>query len=422
MRILMISWNYPPAVGGSEKMAERLVGELSRRGHSLEVWTAPISGAPSEESPAPGIRIRRFLRGLQIGPLFGATATLQTACALFSARRRFDVVHIHAASWNALGAVAVRRAGGPPVLVMIASAGPLNDVTVMRRRKGGAALVRWLSRVDRIVALCRAAREEIAAAGIPREKAVILPNGVDLSQYPFLARPEPGAASLSHPLILFVGRLDPVKRVDVLLRAFAEARQNVAGARLRIVGDGPMRAPWLALARELGLRISDTPDPLGEIPAAGDAGAPSWEVHFAGESPDPRPHYAQAAALVLPSLTEGMSNVLVEAMALGLPVIATAVGGNPDLLDPEDRRAAAPPAERESVFQGANGLLIPPEDPEALAQALRRLLDSPDLGARLGRAARAHAERHFSLSAVADRYEALYRELNPAAAQASRKS
>ncbi len=389
-----MTWHYPPALGGSEKMAQRLVRALVDAGHSVEVWTARRADSPAFEQPEPAIVVRRFLHGLPWGPLFGLTVFLQTAISLWRSRRRFDVIHSHQTSWGAMGALAVRPWIRKPVIVRVASSGPLNDLKLIRERKGGGLLIRLLGRADAIIALCRVARDEIIRyAQVPTERIRIVPNGVDLSQFDTAGPEEADPATL-----LYVGRLHPIKGVDVLLRALAHLRTTHPVARLLILGDGEARHDLASLAATLGLT------------AATDPAETEAHVWFLGLQNDPRPYYRRAGVVVLPSRTEGMSNVLIEAMAASKPVLATAVGGNVDLLDPEDRRSTLPESARARPFQGANGVLVPPENPEALAEGIRLLLDDPGKTRDLGAAARRHAEQHCTLDAVARHYLDIYRE------------
>jgi len=269
----------------------------------------------------------------------------------------------------------------------------MNDIRLIRERKGGGLAIRLLGRADRVIALCRAARAEIARYGeIALDRIEIVPNGVDLSEFEVPAREEAEPGTL-----LYVGRLHPIKGVDLLIRAFGHVRKTHPETRLVILGDGEARGDLEALAAELGLSRGAEPE--------GDAA-----VVFLGLKDDPLPFYRRAGLVVLPSRTEGMSNVLVEAMALGKGVVATAVGGNVDLLDPEDRRSTGSESEKNRAFLGTNGVLVPPENPEALAEGIRMLLDDAERARALGASARRFAERNCTLQAVAERYLQVYQE------------
>lgn len=179
-------------------------------------------------------------------------------------------------------------------------------------------------------------------------KFVVLRNGVDLPDAAAAAGSSIGAAGELR--VGIVASLTPVKRHDVLLRAWALCAHvgMPAGARLILIGDGPERARLEGLAHELGLDGS---------------------VLFAGGVSEVQPWLRSLAVGVLCSDREGLSNAILEYMAWGLPVVATKVGGNPELVSVE------------------NGLLVPPDSPEALAAALQQLFEDPALRERMGRAA-----------------------------------
>jgi glycosyltransferase involved in cell wall biosynthesis len=163
--------------------------------------------------------------------------------------------------------------------------------------------------------------------------------------------------------------LHPQKNLAMLLEAWP-AVAEATGASLILVGDGEERQRLGDLARRLGV---------------GD------RISFAGRVEDPAEHLRAADAFVLPSVAEGMSNSLLEAMATGLPCLASAIGGNTDLLG-----------------NPVTGLLLPPDQPRAWSEAIIRVLTDRDLSSHLGSAARARIEAEFSIEAVVDRYEELY--------------
>jgi glycosyltransferase involved in cell wall biosynthesis len=211
----------------------------------------------------------------------------------------------------------------------------------------------------------------------------LVENGVDLSLW---RAPGGGTAARSHAVttFAFMGRLVDWKAVDLLLRAFAAARQR-APMRLWILGDGEERPALEALARELG---------LGD-----EAGDPAGGVRFHGWLAQAvcAERLAEADALVLPSLLECGGAVVLEAMSMGKPVIATAWGGPLDYLDP------------------SCGVLVPPTSPEAMvdgfAAAMVELARSPEARARMGAHAVAKVRRDFDWEKKVDRVLAVYRDV-----------
>ncbi|MEI6668151.1 MAG: GT4 family glycosyltransferase PelF [Acidobacteriota bacterium] len=203
---------------------------------------------------------------------------------------------------------------------------------------------------------------------VPAERLRVIRNGVDLERF--------GASQERKPRIgaraITVGRLDPVKDQATLLRAARLVVAQVPAFQLDIVGDGPSRPELEALSGALGLNGS---------------------VHFLGYRDPVTTALAEADIFVLSSVSEGVSIALLEAMAMGLPVVATDVGGN-----------------REVVVPGETGWLVPASSPESLAAAMMKLLSDASALERMGLAARRRVEAHFNLRHVVDQYEHLYNE------------
>lgn len=206
-------------------------------------------------------------------------------------------------------------------------------------------------------------------------------NGVDTDRFAPAAGRQPVAGSPFNDPRLWVvgtvGRMQTVKAQPNLARAFVAALAAQPGLRgrlrLAMVGEGPLRAECEAVLREAGMRDL------------------AW---FAGERADIPDVMRGLDHFVLPSLVEGISNTILEAMASGLPVLATDVGGNADLVD-----------------EGQTGAIVPAGSCEALAQGLVRLADAPEQARTMGRLGRLRVEQHFSLDAMVVRYERVYTEV-----------
>jgi len=237
----------------------------------------------------------------------------------------------------------------------------------------------WLNRLtdpltDRVVCVSQlVANFVVEQVGIPRHKTIVIPNGIDAQAFEHLPTKRQARADLGLPLdstlIGTVARLDPVKRLDVWLQSVA----LLDDVHTVIVGAGPERARLKALSEQLGL---------------------AERVHFVGQQDNVPAWLAALDIFALTSDWEGMSNALLEAMAAQLPVVATAVGGTPEV-----------------VVDGITGLLVPPRDPDALAQAITRLLRDPDLRDRMGQAGRKRIKRYFSIVETVRRTEGLYTTL-----------
>ena len=167
--------------------------------------------------------------------------------------------------------------------------------------------------------------------------------------------------------------MDGYKGVFYLLHGLKALLLEIDRARLIIVGTGPDEIPLKRLAEELGIQ---------------------GRVDFRGRQENIQAILSETEIFVLPSLSEGMSNVLLEAMGCGLPIVATAVGGNRDL-----------------IRDGYNGILIPPQDSMGLGAAVLELLTDVRLAESLGRAARKTVEEHYSMERIADDYVRLYSQV-----------
>lgn len=222
-------------------------------------------------------------------------------------------------------------------------------------------LDRWSLRgAYRVVTVCRPFADHLERLGVQPNRIIILHNSVT----PFAPPPEEAVQRVRRELglgddeavILAVGRLSHEKGHADLIRATAalEAMPRAPRFRVVIVGDGPEREPLARLASRLGVQ---------------------QRITFAGFQRDTQPYYAMATLVAVPSHSEGSPNVVLEAMAAGLPIAANAVGGVPEILE-----------------EGVTGLMVPPRNPEAMANAMLRLLSDPELRSRLGSAARACAE------------------------------
>jgi glycosyltransferase involved in cell wall biosynthesis len=222
---------------------------------------------------------------------------------------------------------------------------------------------------DRIVCVSHDVADLGLRTGLPREKLLTICNGIDTSRFAYRG-PQPGGPAVA------VVRLRPQKDVQTLLRATAIAVSKCPSFRLEIAGDGEQAIVLRDLANELNL---------------------SHHVSFLGEVNDVPALLARARMLVQSSLTEGTSLAVLEAAALGLPVVVTRVGGNPEI-----------------VLDEQTGLLVPTKNPAQLAAAMLRIWSDPDLGRRMGLAGRKRVEENFDVRKTIANYEALYQELDHA--------
>lgn len=352
--------------GGAEKHLVRIANALDRDRFRVSVAVARGGGSYEGElaadvgyHPLPGGRMR--------------SAALPLRRLL--ARERPDVLCSFMDHANCVALLASRRLPGAPVVVAGVQNPPsssLNAVPAPVRGALRAGMRALYPRADAVVALSAGVGHEMERM-IPgvRGRVAVIPNaGMDGAAEPPSAAPARPAGE--GPVLVACGRLVPQKGYPVLLRALARVRERVP-ARLRILGEGPLRDELGALARELG--VADA-------------------VSFEGFRPDPARFMAAADVFVLSSEYEGFGNVIVEAMAAGAPVVATDCPYGPG----------------EILEGGRHGLLVPPGDAERFAGAVLRVLGDDALRERLRHAGAARA-RDFAPAAVAAGYGRLFHDL-----------
>jgi glycosyltransferase involved in cell wall biosynthesis len=366
-----------------------LLERLRAAGHDVEVFTASYGGMPDQQVRGiPVHRFRYFLRRwerlthdeaapdrMKRSLLYRSMAVAFVLAGMvaiwrLSRRERYDIIHIHWPFPLALFGWAAQRArpARPPRLVTTFYGVELRWVkTAMPLFRG---FLRWAARrSDAVVAISSYTAAELRElVDMPIE---VIPYTTSLPD----PEPVPTGQDATGP-VLFVGRLVERKGVAQALEAIAKLGPN--GPRLEIVGEGPERPALVELAARLG--VADRVVFRGRIPAA-----------------ELQASYARAAVCVLPSIqdargdTEGLGVVLLEAMNHGTPVVASRIGGIPDIVE-----------------DGKSGLLVPPADADALAAAIRRLIDDPALARRLGEAGRRRLQERFSWRAIVQRWLDLY--------------
>jgi len=287
----------------------------------------------------------------------------------FLRQQKIDVLHAHKFGSNVWGTV-VGRAAGVPVVLAHEHSWPYQGKP-LRRLLDREVIARG---ADRLIAVSREdKRRMIEVEGIAQAQTLFIPNGISRAEPTgHDVRAELGIAPTA-PVIGSVGSLYPVKAFEVLLRAVALLARDQPDVQVLIAGEGPEREALKTLIRELGLDGS---------------------VHLPGLRADVPDVLRALDVAVCCSTSEGSPLSVMEYMQAGLAVVATAVGGVPDLIEP-----------------GVHGLLVPPNDPPALAAALAELLAEPDRARAMGDRGRARQRAEFDIDVLVRRLETLYLEL-----------
>jgi glycosyltransferase involved in cell wall biosynthesis len=379
--IWMVTARFHPAIGGSEFQVRRMAKELRATGRAVHVLTRR-----HWNEPHPPLAPTDFVDGVPVvrvasrGPgRLGSFLYVLSGLWYLLRHGRGGIYHAHdtgLAAWLAILAATLFR-GRSVVKLRTGRLGYERRYASLPDRINLLAVLRL---ADRLIVVNSEVRRYLEELGVDGRRVAFVPNGIDTDIFV----PDPttdknaGRRRLGIDpevsVILWVGRVDPVKGLDLLLRSWAGLPAAVRrGARLVLVGEGGESTRLRAMASDLGLDGS---------------------LAFPGSVTDVRPYYWCADIFVLPSRSEGMSNAMLEAMACGVPVIASNVGGAPDLIE-----------------HGSNGLLFETESEPQLAACLSELLHDPARRSSLGQRARATIVASASLDASLDKLIEVYEDV-----------
>lgn len=357
-------------VGGAEKVVCSLIQGLRATDTCSIVMT--MAGGPLERE-LQQLGVETIIR-----PFSWPTSIQWIRCVSQEIQQRqIDLLHTHLFTTDMLGRIAARRAG-VPVITTLHAPSPWK-----RSRRLKPYVQRWADLIsarhacDALVAISPEVRDfQIRYGGMPAGKMHVIGNPVHTEQ--FSANPLARERIRSHygiepaaTVLINVASLRPIKGQEYLLHAFAHLAKERDDLKLLLLGDGPCRQALMALSTALGI---------------------ARQVIFCGVCPDVAGHLSAADIFVMSSLSEGISMAILEAMASARPIVATSVGGNVDLIQNQE-----------------NGLLVPSRNPEAMAEAIRRLMQTPVEAHNMGARAAQFVREHYDAPRIARAYTELYR-------------
>lgn len=419
IRVCFLCFEFSPSIGGAQARAEKQARHLQALGHDVTIVTLRHARKWKRTETLDGLSVVRvsgiYRRGgqLRMGRLGHFPVDIAMLLMLLRLSRSYDVIHVFQISPLAAVAALVGKLTQKPVVISIQCIGPseaqriqlergaapmtdtltwlscskieakdlvTDDITYLSHvALGSSFIVNYLRKSNALYQVLSTRGESyLTSRGFRAGQIVHIPGSVDIQKFrpTTQQRRDPPGPERD---IICVARLDYQKGIDVLLHAWGRMMQMPTGwranlkPRLLLVGEGKFKPQLERIVAELGIAQS---------------------VEFLGARTDVADLLQQAWGFALSSRWEGMPNALLEAMACGLPCVATSVSGSEDL-----------------ITNGINGLLVEPEQPAELALALRSLIDDTDLAQRLGREAYATVVRNYQLSSVVEQCLQLYRRL-----------
>jgi len=359
--------------GGEIGGAERHIINLAR---AVDPQKVAISICCLFEAPLAGIAASAGISTFVVTMRNRLDFTAVGKLAAIINEQGFDLVHTHGVRANLLGRLAARQTR-KPVVTTVHSLLERDYPGFVTRQVN--YFTEWATRslTSRFITVSKALKAKLVASGVPEDRVTVIYNGIDLEAFsqelePGAARAELGLAP-GVPLVGMVARLHPVKGHRYFIKAAKLVLEQRSDVRFVVAGEGHLRAALEEMAAELGIRS---------------------QVIFTGFVADIRPLMSALDLLVIPSLWEGFGLTAVEAMALGVPVVSTEVGGLPEV-----------------VLHGETGLLVPPADPAALAKGILWMLEHPVAVADMSDRAKQIVQEKFTSRVMARRTEELYRKV-----------
>ena len=389
IRLCVVSPSFHPNLGGVGRQAVLLTSNLIEQGIKLFVLTRKMKDMPEFQLPSnievyqiPALRpaVHNLEDKSFLNLLTSLSFSLMLACKLFVMRKKYDIVHFHGASLPLIICLPLLKLLKKKVVAKVLASGLATEAGSLKGRYLflGNMMTYILRKTDSFIAISQEIADGLKNDGIHQEKIKKITNFVDTIRFHPVSSEEKhrlkNALSMDENIVInFTGRIVERKGIDVFINAFARSKELLARCILVVIGSGPDEGGMKNLVLKIGIDNN---------------------ARFLGHRSEVARHYQASDIFVFPSYAEGMPNSLLEAMACGLPVIASKIGGVVDVVE-----------------DGKSGILFEPGDVSGLASAMVKLLNDNELRLKLGAEARKRIVDGFSIDRIADEYIRLYERL-----------
>lgn len=378
IKVVIASKHFYPIIAGSEKQILTLAKALQKKNIDIQVITSRFDKCLAKKDIIDRIPVTRLFS-------FGKKFLYDLSCAisffiwLIMKRKNYNLIHITTVSSVSFTSIIAAKFLKKKSILKVSTAAPYGEFVKIKQSFLFPILFRILKHADRYIALSKELEEELKMLGFDNCKICNIPNGVNTDKFRPLSHPEKYQlrSLLKIPnkkIITFAGRLLFRKGIDILLNSWKRISINRRDIYLLIIGAGIEYDRLYKLAENLGIAES---------------------IAFTGEIKNIEQYFQISDIFVFPSRKEGFPNVLLEAMATALPVVATAIGGTVDI-----------------VHHMENGILIKEHCVKSLTEAIKFLINDLTFAQKLGEQARKDVEKNFSIEQIADKYIKEYKKKN----------
>jgi glycosyltransferase involved in cell wall biosynthesis len=436
LKILMVIAAFYPYTGGAEKQAQKLACELVKKGVDVTVVTGRWDNNLKKTEEIDGLKVIRNLTNFNfrkkekidtdrsffyteplnkksikksikiiLRKIFVRLSVYVYQFSLFffliSHRRQYDIIHVHQVLYPAYISTLCARILKKPVIAKVGSSGSNSDINQIKELPGGGLQLRYiLKNIDRIICTSKVMIEEFVEEGADRDKIVLIRNGVNITDF---TRSYESCSTLAT-----MGRFIKSKNIDTLIGAFSKlVRSSSKDLKLILIGDGPEKDNIVSLINKAGLEE---------------------RVTLTGMVDNPEDFLKKSDLFVFPSLVEGLSNSLIEAMSFKLPCIVSSIPGNIEVLGDESQDNKSPddefqgdefPGDDNSCYDIKNGefkvtkcgVFFNPCDVDGLVNAISYVMDNYEIRKKLGENAYRKILSEYNIESIADRYLRLYKEI-----------